>query len=191
MAEADERVGITGFKRLAVDVLAGWMFLALFLATDDIYLATAAGVVTGIAQVIWMISRRQAIDPMQWLALVLVVGLGGSTIVTRNPTFVVLKPSIFEAALAAMMLRPGWMTRYVPPVRQSMPRLLVLWGYVWSAAWFALAASNLAVERAYGLKAWAVYTNFSPLVLVGILAVLGALVFPLARRRLTREPAGG
>jgi len=191
MAQAEAGVGMSGLKRLAVDVLSGWVFLALFLATDDIYLATGAGVATGLAQAGWMLWRKQPTDPMQGLAFILVVGLGGSTIVTHNPTFVVLKPSIFEAALGAMMLRPGWMLRYVPPARQSMPRLTMVWGYVWSAAWFALAASNLAVERIYGLKAWAVYTNLSPLVLVGLLAALGAVLFPMARRMHDKAAAGG
>jgi intracellular septation protein A len=183
MSDSNGPAGGAGFKRLAVDVLAGWVFLAVFLATKDIFLATAAAVAIGLGQAAWMISRKQSIDPMQWMALALVVGLGLSTIITRNPTFVVLKPSIFEAGFAAMMLRPGWMIRYAPSrATAAGSRLLVVWGYLWAAAFFMLAISNLIVERVYGLEAWAIYTNFSPFVLVGVLAGLGALVFPLARR---------
>ena len=185
MAEQVEAGGMAGLKRMAVDVLAGWIFLALFLTTGDIFLATAAGVATGVGQAIWMIWRRQKVDPMQWMATILVVGLGGATIVTRNPTFVVFKPSIFEAGLAVMMLRPGWLARYAPARSRGFvpPGLTLAWGYLWSAAWFALAVSNILVARAFGLKAWAAYTTFSPFVLLGVLFGLAFLVFPPVVRR--------
>ena len=167
-------------KRMAVDVLAGWMFLAIFLISNDIFLAVGVGLAFGLAQAIWMIARRQPIDPMQWMAMVLVIGLGGASILTRNPTFVVFKPTIFEGCLAAMMLRPNWLARYMPPSVSGLvpPALSLFWGYLWAVAWFALAASNLLVARVWGLKAWAVYTNISPLVLLGVLIGLGIVVFP-------------
>ena len=188
MANAAGAGGATGFKRLAIDVLAGWLFLALFLITGDIFLATAAGVATGLGQAVWMIWRRRKVDPMQWMALALVVGLGGATLLTRNPTFVVFKPSIFEAGLALMMLRPGWMTRYAPARSPGLvpPGLMLFWGYLWAAAWFALAVSNLVVARSFGLKAWAIYTNVSPFVLLGVLFGLGFLVFPAVVRAQAR-----
>jgi intracellular septation protein len=174
-------------KRVAVDILSGWLFLAVYLVTDSIYLATALGVATGIGQALWMISHRQKVDPMQWMVLVLVIGLGGATILTRNPTFIVFKPSIFESCVGLMMLRPGWMLRYVPSrSRELIPRLLFVWGYVWAVAWFALAASNIVIARVYGLKAWAIYTNFSALVLWVVLMGLGFLVFPPVVRHVAR-----
>ena len=181
--------GLDGLKRIAVDVLAGWVFLAVFLITKDIFLATALGIVFGVGQIIWMISRKQKIDPMQWMALVLVIGLGSASILTRNPTFVVFKPTIFEGGLAAMMLRPNWAIRYAPAYARDLmpPGLMLFWGYLWSAAWFALAASNLLVARVYGLKAWAIYTNFSPFVLLAVLMGLGLLIFPPMVRRIARE----
>ncbi len=179
---------LSSFKRLAVDILAGWLFLAVFLATNNIYLATAIGLVTGILQIVWMMVRRQKIDPMQWMAMGLVVVLGGATMVTHNPTFVVFKPSIFDACLGAMMLRPGWAARYMPPqVADLVPRgIVVFWGYVWAVSWFALAASNLVVDRIYGLRAWALWTNFSPLAVVAVLTGSGMLVFPPMVRRAAR-----
>lgn len=184
------RGGLGGIlKRIAVDVLAGWVFLAVFLTTNNILLATGVGLVIGLGQVIWMISRRQTIDPMQWMAMALVVVLGGATILLHNPTFVVFKPTIFEGCLAAMMLRPGWTTRYAPARARDVlpPGLMLFWGYLWAAAWFALAASNLLVARVYGLKAWAIYTNLSPFVLLGVLMGLGLLIFPPLVRRIARE----
>ena len=180
--------GLGSLKRLSVDVLSGWAFLAAFLTTNNIFIATGVGVAIGLGQAIWMIVRRQAVDPMQWMALALVLGLGSASILTRNPTFVVFKPSIFEGCLALMMLRPGWMRRYAPAraIEFLPPALVLCWGYLWAAAWFALAASNLLVARVYGLKAWAIYTNLSPFALLAVLFGAGFLVFPPMVRRAAR-----
>lgn len=187
MVERSEPGPLAGLKKIAFDVLSGWLFLAVFLISGDIFLATAAGLTAGIGQVIWMTSRKQRIDPMQWMAMVLVIGLGAATMLTRNPTFVVFKPSIFETGLALMMLRPGWMTRYAPPRSYALiPGLLLAWGYVWAAAWFAMGVSNIVVARVYGLKAWAIYTNVSPFALLGVLFMLGLLVLKPAALRAAR-----
>ena len=179
---------LSAFRQLAVDILCGWLFLAAFLISNNIYLATAAGLVTGALQVIWMLARRQKIDAMQWMAMGLVVVLGGATMVTHNPTFVVFKPSIFDACLGAMMLRPGWMIRYSPPqIRDLIPRsFMVAWGYLWAFCWFALGVSNIVIERAYGLKTWALWTNFSPMALAFGLIGAGLLIFPPLVRRAAR-----
>lgn len=167
-------------KRMAADLFAAVLFLVLYRATGDITLAVGLGLAAGIGQAIWMIARRQSIDPMQWMSLALVVVLGGSTLVTRNPAFVLYKPSISEAAMATMMLRPGWAARYAPSyVGDLLPRwLTVSVGYLWSLAFFALAASNLVVAQVWGLKAWALYTAISPWVVFAVLMGLGLLIFP-------------
>ena len=75
-----------------------------------------------------------------------------------------------------------------PQVSDLVPRgLMVAWGYVWALSWFALAGANLLVERLYGLKAWAVWTNISPIALVAFLTGAGMLVFPPIVRRIARE----
>ena len=174
------------FKRLALDMLAGILFLAIYLATGDIYLGVGIGLVTGVAQAIWMIARRQKTDWMQWASLALVLVLGGATILTHNPTFVLYKPTIFEGCIGLMLMKPGILGPYMPVyVRPFIPRALVIfWGYLWAFAWLAMAASNLVVAQVWGLKAWAIYTTVSPWALLGVLFGLGMLVFPpLVRRR--------
>ncbi len=188
MAGTADSALATTLRRMAVDFLTGLLFLALFLTTNNILLATAVGVAFGLGQALWMISRQQRVDAMQWMALALVLVLGTTTILTRNPTFIVFKPSIFEACLAATMLRPRWSERYSPEYVRDLvpPGLSLFWGYVWAAAWFALAGSNLVVAHVFGLKAWAIYTSVSPWVLIGVLMGLGLLIFPPLVRREAR-----
>ncbi len=186
------RAGLGGLSQLAFDILSTLLFLALLLATDDILLATGAALAAGVGQAVWMIWRKQKIDPMQWMAMALVLGLGGATLLTRNPTFVMLKPSILEGGLALMLLRPGWMARYLPGHgTDRLPNwLAVAWGYLWAVAWFAMAVSNLVVARLYGLKAWAIYTHVAPFVLFGVLFGLG-LIRGAVLARVLPPPAPG
>src|SRR6266540_3314933 len=83
---------------------------------SDLLLAVALGVGLGVIQIGWMKVRRQKIDTMQWLSIGLVVVSGIATMLTSDPRFVMLKPSVIYCIVAAYMLRPGWMTRYLPPI---------------------------------------------------------------------------
>ncbi len=53
---------------------------------------------------------------MTYASLALVVVLGGATLLTKDPRFVLAKPSIGHFAIGAIMLRKGWMLRYLPPI---------------------------------------------------------------------------
>jgi intracellular septation protein A len=112
-----------------------------------------------------MDEMARKIEAMQWASLALVLVLGSATLFTRDPRFIMVKPSIAAFAIAAVMLRPDWMARYLPPIVTGnvSPRLPLVWGYVWAGAVFALGAANLIVAFAFGPKMWAVYTAFVPI----------------------------
>ena len=62
------------------------------------------------------------IDAMQWLALGLVLVLGAATLITQDSRFIMVKPTVVHWAIGAVMLRHGWMTRYLPPIaRDNLP----------------------------------------------------------------------
>jgi hypothetical protein len=76
-----------------------------------------------------------------------------------------VKPSIGAFAIACVMLKRGWMARYLPPpVKEHVAAsILIAWGYVWSALIFTLAFANLFVALAFGPKIWAWYTAVVPI----------------------------
>lgn len=127
---------------------------------------------------------------MQWASLGLVVVLGSATLVTRDPHFIMVKPTITAFAIATVMLSPGWMARYLPPVVRDniSPRLPLVWGYVWSGAIFALGAANLIVAFSCGARTWAWFTSFVPisaqlvLFLLQYLMIRQAVMRALGRR---------
>ena len=156
---------LKAFRPIASDFLSTIVFIIVYTATDNIIVGTSAGILMGILQVIYLRIRSRKIDLMQWASLALVVVLGSATIVTRDPRFVMVKPSIGAFAIAAVMLRPNWMARYLPPIvtENVSPRLPLIWGYVWAAAIFSLGVANLFVAFTFGPKGWVWFTAFVPI----------------------------
>lgn len=153
------------FKPLLSDFLSTIVFVALSAATGNITLAILAGMATGIAQIGLIFSRGGRPQLMQWASLALVVVLGSLSLWTADPTFVMIKPTIGGAAIASVMLQPGWQMRYMPPiVTGNVSRTVLLgWGYAWSALIFALAGVNLYVALTLGQKTWLWYTAIVPM----------------------------
>lgn len=142
-------------RLLVSDLAATIVFLVVLLATGDLMLAVALGVALGIAQIAWMKVRRQPIDTMQWLSIGLVVVSGIATMLTRDPRFVMLKPTVIYCIVGAYMLRPGWLNRYLPDVaRHFVPDLARLFGFVWAGLMFGSAALNIALAMTLAPVTW-------------------------------------
>lgn len=156
---------LRAFKPLAVDFLSTIVFVALYAITGSIRIGIAAGIVVGVVQIASIFWRGKRPDLMQWASLALVVVLGSASLLTHDPRFAMLKPSVGAFAIACVMLKRGWMARYLPAiVKENVAAgVLVAWGYVWSAAIFALALANLFVALTLGPKIWAWYTAIVPL----------------------------
>jgi intracellular septation protein len=162
---------LKAFRPLASDFASTIVFVGFYAATANlgptmrVAIATAAGIAVGFLQISYLRRRGRQIDLMNWASLGLVVVLGSATLMTRDPSFVMVKPSFGAFAIATIMLRPNWMLRYLPPIvtENVSPRTPLVWGYIWCAALFALGAANLVVAFACGLKVWAWFVAFVPL----------------------------
>src|SRR5262245_36994945 len=104
----------TALTELANDFLTAIVFLVVYLLSDNLYLAAGAAIVVAIGQFIVLKLRKRPIDLMYWLGLGLVVVLGAATIITEDSRFIMVKPSMVHFAVGAVMLRRGWMLRYLP-----------------------------------------------------------------------------
>jgi intracellular septation protein A len=160
---------LRAFKPLVGDFLSTIFFIALFEITRNVVLATSIGIAAGVVQFIWLKSRRHKIELMQYASLALVIVLGTATLITHDPRFVMIKPSIAGFAVATVMLQRGWQLRYLPPIvkENAGETFLIAWGYLWSALYFGMAAVNLVISQRYGLHVWAAFNatvpTFAPL----------------------------
>jgi intracellular septation protein len=147
-------------RRLGSDFLSTIVFLVVYLTTDNVILATTVAIVGAIGQVIWSRYRGETLGYMTWASLGLVIVLGGATLFTHDPRFVLAKPAIGHFAIGAIMLKRGWMLRYMPPiVTDTVPEYVTVAGYAWAALMFALGAGVIAVASTGDIKLWAFYVS--------------------------------
>ena len=169
-----------------------FVFLVAYLLTDSIPLSVILGMALGIAQVGWEFARKRPIGTMQWMSLFLVVCFGGITLITNDPRFVMIKPSLIYTIVGVVMLKPGWINRYLPPVAiEVVPDVARIFGFIWSGLMFFSAVLNVIVALNFSVVAWAsfmsVYGIFSKLGL--FLIQYGTMRYVGFRRRAQALPA--
>jgi intracellular septation protein len=148
------------FAKLASDFLSTIVFLVLYLISGDVVLATSVAIAGAVAQLIYARVRGRQLSFMTYASLALVIVLGSATLMTSDPRFVLAKPSIAHFAIGAVMLKRGWMLRYVPPVvADTIPETVTIAGYAWAALMFALGAGTIAVAMTGDIKLWALYVS--------------------------------
>lgn len=163
------------FRRLVSDFLSTIVFLAIYLSTDNVILATAVAILGAIGQVVWSRIKGRALGYMTWASLGLVIVLGGATLLTHDPRFVLAKPAIGHVAIGFIMLKRGWMLRYLPAiVTETIPEYVTVAGYAWAVLMFALAAGTVAVAMTGDMKLWAFYIS---VVLIGAKIVAFAVQY--------------
>jgi intracellular septation protein A len=161
-------------KLLLLDMAATLFFLALYLLTRNVALSVVLGMALGAAQIGYLLVRRRPIDTMQWMSLFLVLGAGTVTLITDDPRFVMLKPSVIYIVVGVVMLRRGWMNRYLPPVAiEWVPDVAIILGYVWSGLMFFSAVLNVIVALNFSLVTWSATMSIYGIVSKAALFLIG------------------
>ena len=146
---------LSAARVLLLDLASTILFLVVYLATDQLFVAVGLGMVLGVAQIAWQLHRRQPIGSLQWLSVALILVSGTATFLTHDPTFVMLKPSIIYCIVGLVMLKRGWMNRYLPERAQPVADVATTFGYVWAGLMFGSAALNVALALSLDAKTWA------------------------------------
>jgi intracellular septation protein len=142
-------------RLLLLDMASTFLFLAVFLLTKNIPLSVILGVALGVAQIGIQFARGKRIETMEWLSLFVVVASGVATLLTNDPRFVMIKPSVLYVVVGIVMLKPGWMNRYLPPVaKQVVPDVTTIFGFVWAGLMFATAVVNIVVALNFSVAVW-------------------------------------
>jgi intracellular septation protein len=178
-------------KLLLLDLASTIVFLVLFLLTHNTILSVGLGVALGIAQIAIQFVRRRQIEPMEWLSLFLVITAGAATLLTNDPRFLLFKPSVIYAIVGAVMLKPGWLNRYLPPIAKAVvPDVATVVGLAWAGLMFASAAVNAFVVLNYSVATWAVVMPIFGIVSKLAVFLIGfAAMRMIARRRVRAMPA--
>jgi len=155
---------LQAFAPIALDLIGTIVFVAIYWSTDNIALATVAGVAVAAARFVVTKVRRKAVGPLQYLSVAIVLATGVTTLITKNPQFVMLKSSLISLAVGGVMLSTNWMAPYLPAmVTENLDRRTIGWASAgWGILQILLAASNAIVALGFGIKVWAVYAATVP-----------------------------
>jgi intracellular septation protein len=179
-------------KHLLLDFLAGAFFFVFVALTGNVTLAIAVGIGVGLIQIAIQKYMGAPIPPIQLMGLGLVVVLGGASLISNDSRFVMFKPSISRSAIGVVMLRRGWLARYLPEItRKTLPAVAIeRAGYAWAGVMFALAAVNLIVAATFSVRTWALYALIGPTVVKAVALIVTYLVLrAMVNRRLGPPPA--
>lgn len=151
-------------RPLALDLVSTLVFVALSAITHDVFLATGVAVAAGAGRVAWLKLRGQHASAMQWMSLGLVVVTGAATFLTKDPRFMMAKPSVVYVLVGTAMLERGWMLPYLPPIaRQHLEdSVMIRWGYIWAGLMFVTAMLNAAVALTASLAVWSLFIAIFP-----------------------------
>ena len=173
------------FASLASDFFSTIVFLVVYLVTDNVLLATGIAIAGAIAQVIYSRLKGKPLGFMTYASLALVIVLGSATLLTNDPRFVLAKPAIGHFAIGAIMLKRGWLLRYLPAiVTETIPEYVTFAGYAWAALMFSLGAGTIATALTGDMKLWTFYVT---VVLVGAKVMAFAIQYVAFRVLITHR----
>ena len=178
-------------RLLLADMASTLFFLVLFLLTHNTILSVGLGMALGVTQIGIQIVRRRPIHIMEWLSLFLVIAAGSATLLTSDPRFVLLKPSVIYVIVGSVMLRAGWLNRYLPDIARAVaPDVAVITGFVWAGLMFVSAAVNAFVALACSVSTWAMFMPVYGMVSKAAVFLAGFLAIRFTvLRRLRAMPA--
>jgi intracellular septation protein len=175
-------------RPLANDLLSSIVFAALVAMKAEPVVATLTAIGIGIGHVVYMRAVRRPIAPLQWASLALVLVFGTASLFLHDIRFLMAKPSVIYLIIAAVMLRRGWMLRYMPPIAVGHGEgAMIAFGYVWAGLMVATAAANLFVAIAYP-QLWPAFMAVFPMASkVALFAAQFAVMHLIVKPRVIAE----
>ena len=180
-------------KYLAEDMASMILFLIVLEVTKQVPLAVAVGMIVGVAQITWHLVRKEKIDAMTWLSVTMVIIGGSATLLTKDPRFVMVKPSVISFVIGVFMLKPGWMNRYLPAEAQEWTSDVgVVFGFIWAGLMFVTAVVNIVLALTVPTLTWAgVMAVFGPVSMITLFLVQYLVMRTIAYRRVARAEMQG
>ena len=136
-----------------------------------IYAATGSAIIVSFAQVVLHWFKHKKFSNMQVITFLIVLFLGGATLILHKPIFIKLKPSIIYWLFAAVFLGSHLIGKK-PLIRYMMDKKIALpdkiWSYLnfsWVIFFTTLGFANIYVVYHYTTSTW---VNFK---LFGILGI--------------------
>lgn len=173
------------------DSLGIIVFAILLAAGAGIAPATIAGTIVALGIVGHELARGKKVAALQWISLASVLFTAAATLFTGDPRFVMAKPTIVYLIVGSVMLRKGWLNRYIQPEQLAIVGdVMDRFGMIWAALMFTSAGLNLVVALFFTAW-WPLFIGIFPLASkFGLFAIHIAVVHVITQARLRRRAGG-
>ncbi len=147
----------------------------------DIYIATAVAIVAAFFQVGFLYVRKQTIEPMHWITLVILVVFGGATLILQDEQFIKWKPSVVNWLFGVVFLGSHFIGKK-PLVQRLMEANIAMPAPVWTRLnlmwvvfFMVIGAINVYVFTHYDTDTWVNFKLFGMLGITLVFVVIQAL----------------
>ena len=146
-----------------------------------IYAATAATIVITMILVGFSLIKNRKLEPVPLITLIMVVLLGGLTLILHDEIFIKWKPSIVYWIFTIALLGSQWFTKKNIMQRMMSTKIdmpTAIWeriNYAWGVFFLLLGGINLYVVYHFSTTTWVNFKLFGTLVLILVFAILQAM----------------
>jgi intracellular septation protein len=163
--------------KLLFDMLPVVLFFIAY-QMYDIYTATAVIIVATIVQVLYVYLKHKRVEKIHVITLVLVILLGGLTLILQDENFIKWKPTIVNWGFAIVFLGSHYIGQK-PIIQRMMDGMIGLPKQVWSRlswlwiAFFVLSgAANIYVAFNYDTDTWVNFKLFGLMAMTIVFIIL-------------------
>ena len=155
--------------KLLLDFFPIAIFFGVYHYTKDMILATAVLIPATIVQIAIAWFKTRKIEKMHIVTLVLIIVMGGATVLLQDKSFIQWKPTVVNWLFAAAFLG-SYVIGKKPLIQRMMESQISLPGPQWNtlnALWIAfftaMGAINIAVFTYYSEETWVNFKLFGML----------------------------
>lgn len=155
--------------KLLLDFLPILIFFGVYKTTNDIIIATAVLIPATMAQMAYTWFKTKTIEKMQLVTLVLVIVLGGATVLFQDKAFIQWKPSVVNwlfglAFLGSQFIGSKTIVERIMGASLTLPP--EVWkrlNIAWTLFFVAMGFINLFVVYTFSEEAWVNFKLFGML----------------------------
>lgn len=167
--------------KLLLDFFPIIIFFGVYKYTGDIIMATAILIPATLLQLLYTWIKEHKIEKMQLVTLVLVIVMGGATVIFQDKTFIQWKPTVVNWLFGAAFLGSHFIGAKTI-IERIMSANIELPQHVWktlNVAWvfffLSMGALNLFVAYNFSEETWVNFKLFGMLGLTVVFIVIQGL----------------
>lgn len=170
------------------------IFVLVYIVTRDIFLSTGALMAGFVVSLAYELAVYRAVEKRTLMIFGLAMVLGGATLLFRDETFIMWKPTVVNCAMAIALLGSYWLVGK-NLIKMALGSAIELpesaWqalNYGWAAGFFLAAILNLLVAYNFDTDVWVAYKVVGGFGLTIFYTILSFLYLYLAGHLQDLEP---